>query len=103
MKKLLLGLTIAASVFTIVSCTKKETVETPTTLPTTIGSNLTTFTCTTYVFDSVMNGFYDVKATKVSSWKVNKETKAQAVKECTQYDNVKYIDDHAFITRTMVW
>ena len=99
MKKLLLGLTIAASVFTVISCTKKEnTID----LPTTIGSNLTTFTCTTYVFDSTMNGFYDVKVTKAGSWKVNKETKAQAIKECTQYDNIKYIDDHAFITRTLV-
>jgi hypothetical protein len=101
MKKLFLGLIIAASVFTIVSCrhNKENTIE----LPTTVGNNLTTFTCTTYLFDSVMNGFYDVRVTKVSSWKVNKETKAHAIKECTQYDNVKYIDDHAFITRTMVW
>jgi uncharacterized lipoprotein YehR (DUF1307 family) len=50
MKKLLLGLIIAASVFTIVSCTKKENVETPTTTTTEI---MNPFVCRLTQYDSM--------------------------------------------------
>lgn len=49
MKRLLLGLTIATSVFTIISCTKKGNVETPTTTTETMNP----FVCRLTQYDSM--------------------------------------------------